>query len=182
MRVTLIAAMGRNRVIGTDAGLPWHLPNDLKQFRALTTGKPIIMGRTTFTHVGRPLPDRANIVLTRQPDFAAAGIRVAHSVEDALTAAREEAARLGADEAMVIGGGEVYRAFAPLADRVYLTVVDGEFAGTATFPLDRFESFASAVVRSHPADAKNPYPHTLWQLDRAAAQTAGTVSVMLGVA
>src|SRR5438067_564650 len=107
MRISIVVAMGRNRVIGTDAGLPWHLPRELKQFRALTTGKPIIMGRKTFEHIGRPLPERANIVLSHRHDFAATGVRVVHSVEEALDAAGEDAVRLGVDEVMVIGGEKV---------------------------------------------------------------------------
>src|SRR5687768_7343851 len=102
MRVSIVAAMGRNRVIGTATGLPWHLPRELKQFRLLTTGKPVVMGRTTFDHVGRPLPNRANIVLTRQTGYAPEGVRVAHSADEAVEAARQEAERLGADEVMVI--------------------------------------------------------------------------------
>ncbi len=168
MRLALIAAMGRNHVIGTATGLPWHLPRDLKHFRALTLGKPIILGRTTHEQIGRPLPDRPNIVLTRRPAFAAAGVSVVHSAAEALEAAEQ----FGADEAVVIGGGEVYRAFLPRADRLYLTVVDGEFAGTTRFPVDMFDGLAFAVtdVQRHAADAKNPHALAFWQLDRAADQ------------
>lgn len=170
MRISIIAAMARNRVIGTEAGLPWHLPRELKQFRTLTTGKPIVMGRTTFAHIGRPLPQRTSIVLSRQPDFAADGVLVAHSVAEALEVARREAERLGVDEVMVIGGAEVYRAFAPLADRLYLTVVEGDFAGTATFPLDLLAEsrWAEVARQSYPADEKNPHAYTVWQFDRLA--------------
>lgn len=176
MRITIVAALGRNRVIGTDAGLPWHLPRELKQFRALTTGKPIVLGRKTFDHIGRPLPDRANVVLTRRPDFAPAGVRVVHSADEALAAAREEAARLGADEVMVIGGEEVFRAFLPLADQLVLTVVGGEFAGSATFPVEEIERGTYTITgeQTYAADAKNPYPYTVWRLDRAADGTPGT--------
>src|SRR3954471_12951276 len=127
MLVSLIVAMGRNRAIGTATGLPWHLPRELKQFRAITTGKPVVMGRKTLEHVGRPLPNRANIVLTHRRDFAQQGILVAHSVEEALAVARLEAERLGANEVVVIGGGEVYAAFLPFVERLYVTVVEGEF-------------------------------------------------------
>ena len=173
MLVSLIVAMGRDRVIGTATGLPWHLPRDLKQFRALTTGKPIVLGRKTLEHVGRPLPQRANIVLTHRTDFAQQGILVAHSVEEALAVAEREAKLLGTDEVVVIGGGEVYAAFLPFAQRLYVTVVDGEFEGTTFFPVDRIEwsKFAVTATVHHPADAKNPHPHTFWQLDRAASGT-----------
>ena len=180
MRLALIVAMGRNHVIGTDTGLPWHLPRDLKHFRSLTLGKPIILGRTTFEQIGRPLPDRPNIVLTRRPAFAAAGVSVVHSAAEAL----ELAARSGADEAVVIGGGEVYREFLPRADRLYLTVVDGEFEGTTRFPVDVLDglSFAVTDVQRHPADAKNPHALTFWQLDRAGDQQPGSLlSELLGV-
>jgi dihydrofolate reductase len=189
MRVSIIAAMSRNHVIGTRSGLPWHLPRDLKQFRTLTVGKPVVLGRRTLEHIGHPLPDRANVVLTRQTDFAGEGIRVAHSVSEALELARQEAERLGADEVMVIGGGEVYRAFLPVADRLYLTIVGGEFEGTATFPVAQLAQYRFAAVSqvSHPADAKNPHPLTFWQLDRIREDSAaplphGPLPGLLGVA
>lgn len=168
MRITIIAAMGRNRVIGTESGLPWHLPRELKQFRALTIGKPVIVGRTTFQHIGRPLPDRANIVLTRQTHYAPEGVQVARSVEQALDVARRDGRRLKADEVMVIGGEEVYRSFLPLADRMYLTVVDGEFEGTAVFPLEvlRGSRWAAAACQSFPANERNRHACTTWHLDR----------------
>lgn len=169
MRLALIVAMGRNHVIGTDTGLPWHLPRDLKHFRRLTLGKPIILGRTTFEQIGRPLPDRPNIVLTRRPDFAPAGVTVARSAEEALAAAA------GAEEVVVIGGAEVYREFLPRADRLYLTVVDGEFAGTTVFPVDLLAALPLVVTarEHHPADEKNAHPVTFWQLDRAADAPPG---------
>jgi dihydrofolate reductase len=179
MRLALIAAMGRNHVIGTDTGLPWHLPRDLKHFRALTLGKPIILGRTTFDQIGRPLPDRPNIVLTRRPDYAPAGVIVVRSPAEALGVA----ARFGADETVVIGGGEVYREFLPLADRLYLTIVDGEFAGTTVFPVDALRGLAFAVTdrQQFPADAKNAHAVTFWQLDRSADAPPGAfVNEVLG--
>lgn len=182
MRISIIAAMARNRVIGTVSGLPWHLPRELKQFRALTIGRPIVMGRTTFEHIGRPLPHRANIVLTRQPGFTAEGVRVAHAAEAALEIAREEAAKLRADEVVVIGGAEVYRAFLPLADRLYLTVVEGAFQGNATFPLELLagRDFAETARQSYPADERNPHAYTFWQLDRGPAGEI-PVAELLGV-
>ncbi len=168
MRVAMIAAMGRNHVIGTDGGLPWRLPRDLKQFRTLTTGKPVVMGRKTYESIGRPLPNRANIVLTRQTDFAAEGVLVVRTVDEALEVARREAARLGADEVCVIGGGEIYRAFLPLTDRLYLTVVEGEFDGTATFPWAEFAAtpFTRTAEQHFPADPQHAYAYTFTQLDR----------------
>lgn len=185
MRIALAAAMGRNHVIGTDAGLPWHLPRDMKHFRAVTLGKPIILGRKTLEQIGRPLPDRVNIVLTRRPGFAAAGVRVVGSAAEAVEVAAREAERLGADEAVVIGGGEVYREFLPRADRLYLTVVDGEFEGTTTFPVDALAGSAFAVSdrRHAPADDRNAHALTFWQLDRAGDPPPGpALPALLGLA
>lgn len=171
MRIALIVAMGRNHVIGTETGLPWHLPRDLKQFRTLTTGKPIILGRKTLEAIGRPLPHRTNIVLTRQTDFAPEGVLIARTVDESLEIARREAERLGADEVVVIGGGEIYRTFLPLADRLYLTLVDCEFEGTATFPADELAAmpFAQTDSRHFPADDRHAHAHTFVQLDRVPA-------------
>jgi len=175
MRIALIVAMGRNHVIGTETGLPWHLPRDLKQFRTLTTGKPILMGRKTHEAIGRPLPNRTNIVLTRQTDFAAEGVLVARTVDESLEIACREAERLGTDEVVVIGGGEIYRAFLSLTDRLYLTLVDGDFEGTATFPVAEFATmrFVQSEPQHFPADARHAYAHTFVQLDRVGARRAG---------
>lgn len=128
MRISLIAAVANNNVIGNEGALPWHLPEDLKRFKRLTLGKPVVMGRLTHESIGRPLPGRQNIVLTRQPHYVAGGCEVVRSVEAALDAAE------GADEVMIIGGGEIYALFLPLAGRIYLTRVDTSVAGDAYFP------------------------------------------------
>lgn len=107
--ISLIVAMDRNRLIGNETGLPWRLPADLRRFRKLTTGKPIIMGRKTFEHIGGPLKDRLNIVLTRQTDFTYPGVVVVHSIEEAFHHAQQELPQWGGDEIMIIGGAEVYR-------------------------------------------------------------------------
>lgn len=129
MRITLIAARAANGVIGRDNAMPWHLPADLRRFKALTMGKPVIMGRRTFESIGRPLPGRLNIVLSRSMPR---GERVV--VVPDVDAALAEARATGTDEAMVIGGGEVYRLFMPFADRLELTEVHLEVEGDATFP------------------------------------------------
>lgn len=126
----LIAAMGENRVIGVDNQLPWRLPGDLKYFKARTLGKPVVMGRKTFESIGRPLPGRLNIVVTRNPDWQAAGVQVAHSLDAALALA----AAAAPEEIMLIGGAELYRQALPQADVLYLTEIDAEFAGDAFFP------------------------------------------------
>lgn len=123
--------MGKNRAIGLAGRLPWHLPADLKRFRAITLGAPIIMGRRTHESIGRPLPGRKNIVLTHAPDYRAEGCTVVHSVEEALREAAGE-------EAMVIGGASVYRDFLPRADRIHLTLIHGDFPADTFFPeIDR---------------------------------------------
>jgi dihydrofolate reductase len=155
--VSFLAAMDRNLVIGDENGIPWHLPADLKRFRKLTLGKPIVMGRTTFEHIGKPLDKRVNIVLSRRAEFRPEGVLVARSMDEAI--------RLAGDvpELVVIGGGEVFAAASPLVSRMYLTFVDGEFLGTARFPaaVPTPAGFAWTVVHreSHPADEKNPFAH-----------------------
>jgi dihydrofolate reductase len=128
--IALIAAVGRDRVIGSEGRLPWSIPEDLRRFRALTLGTPVIMGRRTFSSIGRPLDGRTNIVLTRRPDLTAAGIVVARSIEEALTTARGDPG----DPINVIGGAEVYEQFLPLADRLELTMVAAGPKGDAFFP------------------------------------------------
>ena len=128
--ISLIAAMARNRVIGNEGALPWHLPEDLRHFRALTLGKPVIMGRKTCESLGRALPERRNLVITRQADYRApAGFTVCASLAEAIRACE------GAAEIMVIGGAEVYAQALAMADRIYLTVIDRDFDGDAVFPL-----------------------------------------------
>lgn len=127
MKISLVVAMGENRVIGVDNRMPWHLSADLKRFRQITMGKPIIMGRRTHESIGRPLPGRKNIVLTGDPNYRAEGCTVVHSPEEALREAE-------GGEAMVIGGSAVYREFLPQADRLYLTLIHREFAGDTFFP------------------------------------------------
>lgn len=133
MVVALIAAVAANGVIGRDNRLPWHLPEDLREFKRITLGKPIIMGRKTFESIGRPLPGRTSIVLTRRPDWTREGVVVAANLRQALAMAEELA---GGDqgEIMVIGGEQIYRLALPLADRLYLTRVDLEVPGDSHFP------------------------------------------------
>lgn len=133
--VAMIAALSRNRVIGVDNQMPWHLPEDLGHFKRLTWQKPIIMGRKTFESIGRPLPSRANIVLTRDPNFTADGVAICYDWPSALSAAQEYAHEHGAKEIMVIGGGQVYNEAMADADRLYLTEVRLTVEGYARFPL-----------------------------------------------
>ncbi|MCH8862386.1 MAG: dihydrofolate reductase [Proteobacteria bacterium] len=139
MRISIIVAMGKNGVIGLDGGMPWHISADLKHFKAVTMGKPIIMGRKTCESIGRALPGRTNIVITRQTDYETQGVEVANSMDAALAIAGEAAGDAGgeSEEAMIIGGAEIYRAALPGADRIYLTEVAGDPEGDVYFP--RFE-------------------------------------------
>ena len=132
--ICLIVAAAENGVIGRDGKMPWHLPSELKYFRARTMGKPLIMGRKTFQSIGKPLPGRAMIVITRDMGFAAAGIDVVHSLDAALVLAAGLVAASGALEIMVIGGAEIYAQALPLAGRVYLTQIAARFEGDAFFP------------------------------------------------
>src|SRR3989338_8105608 len=128
MIISLIAAMDKNRVIGKDNSLPWKLPEDMKRFRGITKGKPVIMGRKTFESIGRPLPDRKNIIITRDRNYKAEGCIVVNSKEEALNAAK------GSEEVMIIGGEQIFEEFLPIANKMYLTFIDKEFEGDAYFP------------------------------------------------
>lgn len=134
MIIALIVAAAENGVIGRDNGMPWRMPSDLKRFRALTMGKPVIMGRRTFQSLPRALDGRDNIVVTRDRSFAAAGASVASSFADAVTIARRFAMARGVDEIMVIGGGEIYLEALPHAGRVYLTRIHAAVEGDTIFP------------------------------------------------
>ena len=135
MQVAIYVAVAENGVIGRDNGLPWRLSSDLKRFKAGTMGKPIVMGRKTFESIGKALPGRLNIVVTRDRAFRAEGVETAGSLADALTLARVRGRCMaGADEICVVGGGEIYRQALPLADRLYVTHVLADVDGDARFP------------------------------------------------
>ena len=171
MDVSFVVAMSRDRVIGRDGSLPWRLPRDLKHFRALTWGKPIVMGRKTHESLGRALPGRLNIVLSRRGWEPPEGVRVARSVPEALDLARAA----GADEAMIIGGGQVYEAFAPLATRIHLTLVEGDFDGDTFFPFDPLGVPEWQVAREEKweADASNPFDASYLVLERTPPVSGG---------
>ena len=162
MRLSIVVAMAANRVIGRDNRLPWHLPADLKHFRQLTTGKPILMGRKTWESIGRPLPERTNIVITRDTDYAAAGCVVVHSIDAALRAAGHN------DEVMVIGGSELYRQVLPQVTTIYLTRVHADIEGDAVFP-EIDESEWREVERTDCVpDEKNAHAYSFITLERVA--------------
>ncbi len=160
MIISLIVAMDERCLIGTDNRLPWHLSADLSYFRRLTLGKPILMGRSTYESIGRPLPDRHNIVLTRNPAYIASGCTVTASLEAALQAAGR------VNEVMVIGGACLYQQMLPRAQRIYLTLVHEIFQGDTWFPPFNPESWIEVWRESHAASPKNPYPYSFIRLER----------------
>jgi len=149
--IALIAAMASDRLIGRDGSLPWHLPRDLRQFRELTMGHALIMGRKTFESIGRCLPGRLSIVLTRQLDFRADGAEVVRDWESAVRCVPS------GRRAFVIGGAEIYQSALPRVSRMYLTFVEGEFAGDTYFPVIDWHEWQAVGEQSHPADAKNTH-------------------------
>jgi dihydrofolate reductase len=156
--LTLIAAVARNGVIGKDNALPpWRLPGDLKRFKALTMGNPIVMGRKTWQSLGRPLPGRLNIVVTRDPDFEASGAAIVHSVEEALAVAAE------APEVFVIGGAEIYALTLPRASRLQLTEVDADFDGDTYFPDWARREWRESQREFHRGDAGPDYAFVTYE-------------------
>jgi len=152
--LSLIAAMTRDHVIGLDGDMPWHLPADLAHFKRLTSGKPIIMGRKTFDSIGRPLPKRRNIVITRNPDWSNEGVEVAHSLEAAIELTKQE------DETMIIGGATLYNASLSAAHRLYITWIDAKVSGDTHFPNWSESQFSMVSEEFRSSDEKNPYDLT----------------------
>lgn len=161
--VSAIVAMSENRVIGKNNRLPWHLPSDLKHFKTITTGHPILMGRKTYESIGRPLPNRTNIIITRNSTFQAAGCVVVTSIEEAVQHASSE----NAAEIFIIGGALVYRQLMPHIQRIYLTIVHHEFEGDAYFPKLNMNEWKESARERHPADTENAYAYSFITLDRA---------------
>jgi dihydrofolate reductase len=159
MVISLIVAMAANRVIGRDNKLPWRLPNDLRRFRALTMGKPLVMGRKTFESIGRPLDGRHNIVVSRNPDYRAEGCTVVHSPEAALAAA------VPAEELFVAGGAELYAQFLPRAHRLYLTLVHARVEGDTFFPTYDESQWREIEREDHQADGRHAYAYSFLVLE-----------------
>lgn len=160
--LSIIAAMAKNRVIGKDNGLPWHLPADLAHFKRLTLGKPIIMGRKTWDSLPGLLPHRPHIVISRNPGLHAEGALVAASLDDALALAG------AVDEVMIIGGATLYEQALPIASRLYLTIVDAEVAGDAFFPRYDPAAWRELERESHVADERNAFAYAFTTLVPAA--------------
>lgn len=168
MRIALIWAMAENRVIGRDNKLPWYLPNDLKYFKRVTTGKPVIMGRKTYESIGRPLPNRSNIVISRQAGYQAAGCQVVSTLDEALELAEAQLDISGGEEVIVMGGAEIYALALPRADRLYVTLVHAEVAGDAYFPAIDLAAWQEQGREDYAAEGPNPYDYSFVVYDRPA--------------
>lgn len=160
--INIIVATANNGVIGKDGTLPWRLPADLAHFKDVTMGHPIIMGRNTYESIGRPLPGRTNIVITRNPDFAAEGCVIAGSLDEAFKKAEISE---GSDEIFIIGGELVYIAALPLAQRIFLTKINADIAGDKFFKFDRTE-WQQKSAEHHKADELNPYNYEFAVLEK----------------
>ena len=160
MIISIIVAMADNRVIGIENRLPWKLPADMKWFRQQTMGKPVLMGRKTFDSIGKPLPNRRNIVVTREAGLVLEGCEVVNSVDAALELCRNET------EVMIIGGASFYEQMLPRADRLYLTLVHAQIEGDAHFPHIDFSQWREIERHDHSADGTNPFNYSFVVLER----------------
>jgi len=156
MTVSFIAAMSQNRVIGRDQGLPWHLPEDLKRFRAITKGHPVIMGRKTFDSIGKPLPARENIVITRQK-ISIPGVKIVSNIDQAL-----EFFEKTDEEVFILGGGQIFSEALSRADRIYLTLIERDFDGDVLFPEVNWAQFKKTFEEAH----TEPMPYRFINYDR----------------
>ncbi|WP_339892680.1 dihydrofolate reductase [Neptuniibacter pectenicola] len=166
MKLAVIVAQDKNRAIGINNKLPWHLPEDLRYFKRVTMGKPIIMGRKTFESIGRPLPGRVNIVVSRQKAYAPDGVKVVGSLDEAAELAESICLIDGAEEAMIIGGAQIYSQAIEKADRLYLTEVDAEINGDAWFPEFDRSCWSEVGRKDFLAEGSNPYNYSFIILDR----------------
>jgi dihydrofolate reductase len=166
MKMSLLWAMAQNRVIGRNNDLPWHLPEDLKYFKRITLGKPVIMGRKTFDSIGKALPGRTNIVVTRNPQFAAEGVKTVASIEAARDLCESITETDGPKEAMVIGGAEIFRLVLPMADRLYLTEIHAEVEGDTWFPAFDRNDWQEVARDDFQASGSNPYNYSFVVLER----------------
>jgi len=161
MRIGLIAAMAKNNVIGKDNDMPWHLPDDLKFFKSKTVGKPVIMGRKTFESIGsRPLPNRPNIVISRNPSLVLEGVQVFSSVESALDTLQNY------EEVIIMGGGQLYKQMLPKADRLYVTMIDADIEGDTFFPNWQKLAWKTLEKTRHEIDDRHAYAFEFITLDR----------------
>jgi len=161
MTISIIVAIANNWVIGCKNALPWHLPSDMRHFHQLTMGKPVIMGQKTFESIGKPLPGRTNIIITFDKSYTAPGCIVAHSIEESLATAKNS------DEVMIIGGASIYKQFLPLANRLYLTLIEADIEGAdAFFPEFDYSDWNEIERVKNESDKENQYPYTFLTLER----------------
>jgi dihydrofolate reductase len=164
MRLSILVAMARNRVIGQNNTLPWHLPADLKHFKSLTMGHPIIMGRKTYESIGKPLPGRTNIIVTKQTSFHAPGTKIANSIEEALEISKDSSHTN--DESFIIGGAELYQQTLKLCHRMYITEIQSDFAGDTFFPEYNHDEWQETAREMHQGDDKTDLAYHFVILDR----------------
>jgi len=164
--LSIVVAVAENGVIGRDNALPWRLPEDLKYFKKITMGHPVIMGRKTFDSIGSPLPGRANIVVTRQPDWRVEGVLVAHNLESAIDMAKMDAEVNNVSQVMLIGGADLYTQGLIRCARLYLTEVHASVEGNAYFPKFDRDEWKEISRLSFAADDVNPYPYSFVVLER----------------
>lgn len=160
--LSAIVAMAENRVIGNGNKMPWHLPADLKHFKAVTNGHPVLMGRKTYESIGKPLPNRTNMIITRDRQYSAQDCLVINDINTALSMAEE----LDQTEVFIIGGAEIYQQLMPKVQRLYLTKVHHHFTGDAYFPELNASEWCEISHETHEADDKNPYAYTFITLER----------------
>jgi dihydrofolate reductase len=160
MKISIVVAISENNAIGKDNQLLWHLPADLKHFKEITTGHPILMGRKTYDSIGRPLPNRRNIIITRQTDLNIPGTEVVNSMEEAISLCANE------EEVFIIGGAEIYKSALSFTDRIYLTTVHQEFEADAFFPVLDKNEWLETAQQHHHADEKNAVAYTFSILER----------------
>ena len=169
MRISFVVAVAENGVIGSDNHLPWHLPDDLKRFKALTLGKPILMGRKTYESIGRPLPGRTNIVMTRQRGLTIEGCVVVNTIEEA------QAAAANAEELAVIGGAELFVQTLSSADIIHMTRVHADVSGDVLFPALSPSGWRERLVFEHPADEKHAYAFSFVEIERIVPSAQGSI-------
>ena len=162
MTVTIVVAIAENNAIGKDNKLLWYLPNDLKHFKEITTGGTVIMGRKTYESVGKPLPKRRNIIITRQ-NITIEGCEVVNSIEAALALCKTE------KEVFIVGGAEIYKQAMPLTDRIYLTIVHSKFEADSFFPVIKSDEWSEVFHERHEVDEKNNIPYSFITLERRSA-------------
>jgi len=166
MIISIIAAIANNRVIGDKNRLPWNLPADMKHFKRLTIDKPIIMGSLTYESIGRPLPDRDNIVLTKDRNYKALGCKIAYSLDQALALAEKSDLGRKSKEVMICGGASIYEQYLPITDKMYLTIIEADFKGDVFFPEFNMEQWEEEKSISFKPNKDNEYKYSFLTLKR----------------